>query len=251
MKIAITGKGGSGKTMIAGALVRHLADRGHTVVAVDADPNPNLGISLGVPSTEVENMQSILTALQASGHTHDQPLPDPDDLVERYGVQAPTGVALVATGKIERPSGACLCCGSHLTTRRFFGDLPAVDRFVVADLEAGMNDLVWAQPGPDDVVLIVAEPSAKAVEVAAGAARLARGMGVRRLVGVANRCTSEADVERLAAVVDADILSIPEDSAVTDADHRGVAVFDAAPTCPAMIAVGKVADALIGAPRTP
>lgn len=250
MKIAITGKGGSGKTMVAGALARHLATRGHKVVAIDADPNPNLGISLGVPSNEVEAMESILTALQATGYTHDQPLPDPDDLIARYGVDAPAGVSLVATGKIERPSDACLCCGSHVTTRRFFGDLPATDRFVVADLEAGLNDLIWAQPGPGDVVLIVAEPSAKSVEIAAGAARLARDMGVQRLLGVANRCASEADIERLTTAVGTDSFAIPHDPAVADADRRGVAVFDVQPTSAAMVAVGEVADALLKASRS-
>lgn len=247
MKIAITGKGGSGKTMVAGALVRHLADRGHEVVAVDADPNPNLGISLGVEAERVESMQPILNALIASGHTHDQPMPHPDDLVARYGITAPGGVSLVATGKIERPTDSCLCCGSHSTTRRFFGDLPADDRIVVADLEAGLNDLIWAQPGSDDVVVVVAEPSAKSVEVAGRAAGLAREMGVERILAVANRCRSDADAGRLATVLGADTFAVPDDPDVAAADRRGVSTFDVAPSSPAMVAVGRLADALLGA----
>ena len=139
MKIAITGKGGTGKTTIAGALARHLARRGHEVVAVDGDPNPNLGISLGVPPERVETMSPILNALLASGYTHHDPKPHPDELIRRYGIEAPDGVMLVATGKIERPTDACLCCGSHMTTREFFGELPAEDRMVVADLEAAQR----------------------------------------------------------------------------------------------------------------
>lgn len=248
MKIAITGKGGSGKTMVAGALVRHLADRGHDVVAVDADPNPNLGVALGVEADQVEAMQSILGALTASGYTHDQPLPDPDDLVARYGVTVADRVALVATGKIERPTDSCLCCGSHLTTRRFFGDLPATDRVVVVDLEAGLNDLLWARPGTEDVVLVVAEPSAKSVEVAARAAGLAREMGVERIIAVANRCEADADAQRLAAALHTDtVVAIPEDAAVAAADHRGVSAYDTDPTAPAMAAVGGLADVVLGA----
>ncbi|HVM14913.1 MAG TPA: AAA family ATPase [Egibacteraceae bacterium] len=248
MKIAITGKGGSGKTMVAGALVRHLADRGHDVVAVDADPNPNLGIALGVQAGDVEGMQSILGALVASGYTHDQPLPDPDDLVARYGVTVADRVALVATGKIERPTDSCLCCGSHLTTRRFFGDLPATDRVVVADLEAGLNDLLWARPGADDVVLVVAEPSAKAVEVATRAAGLAREMGVQRIVAVANRADADADAKRLAAALATDtVVAIPDDPAVAAADHRGVSAYDTDRASPAMAAVGDLADVVLGA----
>ncbi|MEX2619113.1 MAG: AAA family ATPase [Egibacteraceae bacterium] len=250
MKIAITGKGGSGKTMVAGALIRILADRGHQVLAVDADPNPNLGVSLGVDAPQVEAMQSILTGLTASGYTHDQPLPDPDDLVARYGLVAPNGIALVATGKIERPTDSCLCCGSHTTTRRFFGDLPATDRIVVADLEAGLNDLLWAQPGPDDVVVVVAEPSAKSVEVATRATRIARDdLGVTRIIAIANRAHPDTDhPHRLAAALDVPTVAVPDDPAVTDADHRGVATYDTAPTSPAMTAVRQLADTLLGAP---
>nr|MBA3956310.1 AAA family ATPase [Acidimicrobiia bacterium] len=96
MKIAVTGKGGSGKSTVSGALARHLAAAGHRVVAVDGDPNPNLGISLGVVREEVEAMEPILNALLAAGHTHNDPTPDPEDLLERCGVDAPGGVRLVA-----------------------------------------------------------------------------------------------------------------------------------------------------------
>ncbi|MDQ3306082.1 MAG: AAA family ATPase, partial [Actinomycetota bacterium] len=95
MKIAITGKGGSGKSTISGALCRHLAQAGHRVIAVDGDPNPNLGISLGVKREQVESMEPILNALIAVGHTHNDPTPDPEDLLDRYGLDAPGGVRLV------------------------------------------------------------------------------------------------------------------------------------------------------------
>lgn len=246
MKIAVTGKGGSGKTMVAGALIRHLAARGHEVVAVDADPNPNLGVSLGVAADQVETMPSIFNALTASGHTHDQPAPDPDDLVARYGMDAPDGVALVATGKIERPTDSCLCCGSHATTRRFFGDLPAADRMVVADLEAGLNDLIWAQPQADDVVVIVAEPSEKSIDVATRALHLAREMGVERIVAVANRCIAGTEhADRLGAALGVPTIAVPDDPAVTDADGRGMAVSDAHPACPAVTALAGLADTLL------
>lgn len=248
MKVAITGKGGSGKTMVAGALVRHLAERGRDVVAIDADPNPNLGISLGVDGEEVERMQPILNALIARGYTHDQPMPDPDDLVARYGIGAAAGVTLVATGKIERPTDACLCCGSHTTTRQFFGDLGAEDRMVVADLEAGLNDLIWAHPGAEDVVVVVAEPSAKSVDVATRAVQLASEMGVERIVAVANRCQSDDDVQRLATALGVETFAIPYDPAVAASDQRGTSTFDTDRSSPAMVAVGHVADALLSAP---
>lgn len=70
MKIVVTGKGGAGKTTVAGALARHLARRGQRVVALDCDPSPNLGISLGLAPDQVENFPAILNGLVAAGGTY-------------------------------------------------------------------------------------------------------------------------------------------------------------------------------------
>lgn len=241
MKIAVCGKGGSGKSTISGALARHLARQGHKVVALDADPNPNLGVSLGVPRDEVEAMKPILNALLDAGHTHADPKIEAEELLDRYGVDAPEGIRLVATGKIERPSSACLCCGSHNTTREFFGELPAHERIVLADLEAGLNDLIWAKPGPDDVVLAVTEGSAKSVEIARRACRLGEELGVTRIIGISNRTVSEVDVKRISEQLGVETFTVPEDAAVEDADHLGVAPMDADPSSPAMVAIGELA----------
>ena len=246
MRIAICGKGGSGKSTISGALARHLARRGHKVIAVDADPNPNLGVSLGVPRETVETMRPILNALLDAGHTHNDPTPLAEDLLGRYGVDAPEGIRLVATGKIERPSDACLCCGSHNTTRQFFGELAADDRVVVADLEAGLNDLIWAKPGADDVVLVVSEGSEKSVEIARRAVTVAQELGVTRIIGVANRSWSESDVTKVAETLGVEeVFSVPEDPAVEHADQLGVAPMDADPSSPSMVAVSELADLIV------
>jgi CO dehydrogenase maturation factor len=243
MRIAVTGKGGSGKSTIAGALARQLARSRHRVVAVDADPNPNLGVSLGLSHEAVEAMRPILNALLASGHTHHDPKPAPEELLARYGVEAPDGIVVVATGKIERPADACLCCGSHNTTREFFGALPADDRCIVADLEAGLNDLIWARPGRDDVVLAVAEPSAKSVEIARRACRIAESLGVFHIIGVANRST-DGHAAGLAETLGVDVVEVPFDPAVEEADRRGAAPMDLDDSSPAMVAVGRLAERL-------
>lgn len=245
MRIAVTGKGGSGKSTISGALARQLARRGHIVVAVDADPNPNLGVALGVPRETVEEMRPILNSLLDSGHTHNDPQPAAEDLLARYGIDGPDDVRLVATGKIERPSDACLCCGSHNTTRQFFSDLAADDRVVLADLEAGLNDLIWAHPGAGDVVLAVTEGSAKSVEIARRACQLATDMGVTRIVVVSNRTVATTDLDGLAATFGMDVFVVPEDPAIERADHLGIAAIDADPESPAMVAVRELADQLL------
>ncbi|MGH9124267.1 MAG: AAA family ATPase [Acidimicrobiales bacterium] len=243
MRVAVCGKGGSGKSMIAGALARQFAIRGQTVIAVDADTNPNLGVSLGVDHETVETMKPILNALLDAGHTHNDPTPAAEDLLDRYGVDAPGGIRLVATGKIERPSDACLCCGSHNTTRQFFGELGDDDRVVIADLEAGLNDLIWAHPGPNDVVLAVSEGSEKSVEIARRAVVTARELGVTRIIAVANRSLSEDHRARLGDELGVtEVFSVPEDRAIEDADAAGVAPMDADAGSPAMVAVSELAD---------
>jgi len=248
MKVALTGKGGAGKSTVAGALIRHLAANGNRVVALDADPNPNLGISIGVPRHTVESMTPILNSLLASGYTHDDPRPSAEELLARYGVDGPDDIVLIATGKIERPSDDCLCCGSHNTTRQFFGDLSADDRIVIADLEAGLNDLMWAHPGSDDIVLAVSDGSAKSVEIARRSCRLAEEMGVRRVIAVANRMMPGAERQRLTIELGVgEAVSIPEDPAVLEADRLGVAAFDVCPDSPAVVAVGQLVR-LLGTP---
>ena len=246
MRIAVCGKGGSGKSMISGSLARQLAQRGHQVIAVDADPNPNLGISLGVDRDVVEHMKPILNALIDAGHTHNDPKPLAEDLLDRFGVDAPAGIRLVATGKIERPSNACLCCGSHNTTRQFFGELADEDRVVVADLEAGLNDLIWAKPGANDVVLAVSEGSEKSAEIARRAVVVARELGVTRIIGVANRTVSPerfAEISELLGVEE--MFNVPDDAAVEKADELGIAPMDHDPASPAMVAVSELADLIV------
>jgi len=117
----------------------------------------------------------------------------------------------------------------------------------VADLEAGLNDLIWARPKQDDVVLAVTDGSAKSVEVARRACGIAAEMGVTRIIGVANRSVNEgADRETLTQELNiSEIFVVPEDPTVLAADHRGLAPFDAYPDSPAMVAVRELATHLV------
>lgn len=243
MKIVVTGKGGAGKTTVAGALARYLARQGHQVVALDCDPSPTLGITLGFGPEATEAAPAVLNSLVAAGHTHNDPDPDPEDLLARYGVDGPDGVRLLTSGRIEKLAGACVCCGSHNTTRKLFSDLPHEGRIVLADLEAGLNDLLWARPQAGDVVVAVAEPSAKAFEVARRACELATAMGVGHRLVVANRAT-EADAERLSRLTGLTAVAVPEDPALAEADRDGVAPIDAAPSAPAVLALAALAAQL-------
>ncbi len=119
---------------------------------------------------------------------------------------------------------------------------------MITDLEAGLNDLLWARPGADDVVLVVAEPSVKSVEIARRAALIAGDLGVGRILGVANRSLGGDDVACVSEAVGGEVVVVPEDPAVERADTLGKAPFDTEPGSPAMVAVGALAARLLEAP---
>ena len=100
MKLAVVGKGGSGKTTTAAVIARTLARRGMTVVALDCDTNPNLGISLGVGDEETERLIAMRQALDEGEEEH---APTWDELVDRFGSDAPDGVRLAVVTRIENP----------------------------------------------------------------------------------------------------------------------------------------------------
>jgi CO dehydrogenase maturation factor len=99
MKIAVAGKGGAGKTTVAGTLARSLARAGHDVLAVDCDANPMLGISLGVGPEQTERLAAARQALDAGEVEHE---PDAAGIVASFGVDAPDGVRLVVVSRIDQ-----------------------------------------------------------------------------------------------------------------------------------------------------
>jgi len=101
VKVAVIGKGGSGKTTLAGVLARSLARAGRDVIALDCDANPNLGIALGVGLERTEELAGIRQSLDDGGAEH---APGVEELLERFGVAAPDGVRLAVVSKIDQPN---------------------------------------------------------------------------------------------------------------------------------------------------
>ncbi len=104
MKIAVVGKGGSGKTTTSAVLARTLARHGHDTLALDCDTNPNLGISLGLGEEATEQLVTVREAVDAGEEEH---AATADDLVERFGVPAPDGVRLAVVSAIQNPQPGC------------------------------------------------------------------------------------------------------------------------------------------------
>lgn len=104
MKVAVVGKGGSGKTTTSAVLARTFARAGRTTLALDCDSNPNLGISLGIGEDATEQLVSVRDAVDAGDEEH---AATADELVERFGVEAPDGVRLAVVTAIQNPQPGC------------------------------------------------------------------------------------------------------------------------------------------------
>ena len=104
MKIAVAGKGGSGKTTVSGTLSRLLARDGHSVVALDADTNPMLGITLGVGPEETDRILGVRQAVDGGEMPHATTVVD---LIDRFGTDAPDGVRLVVASRIDEVDPGC------------------------------------------------------------------------------------------------------------------------------------------------
>lgn len=241
VKIAVAGKGGVGKTTVSGTVARALARAGHPVLALDADINPMLGVSLGVGAERTDLVVAARQAVAAGVAEHE---PTTEGIVERFGTDAPDGVRLVVGSRLEVVNVGCRCCVSPENLVR---DLEHGERSVVCDLEAGLGTLERLEPGQADVVLVVANPTAKALDVARRAIEL--GSGLAEIIVVANRVGDDSDIELMQqALGDRELVVIPEDPVITAADREGTAPIDLDPDSPGVAAIVALADRLAGTP---
>ncbi len=240
MKLAVVGKGGSGKTTAAAVLARTLARRGLGVVALDCDTNPNLGISLGIGEEETERLMAMRQALDEGNEEH---APGWGDLLDRFGTAAPDGVQLAVVSRIDNPDPGCPCCG--LSPEQLLGVVDPGATVVVADLEAGIGTLTRLAEGVVDLVVVVVEPTPKSLEVGTRAAALAAQRHLGRTVVVANRVQAEADVAAIrAAFPGLDVMAVPYDIAISDADREGGAPLDISPSSPGVRALSDFAESV-------
>ena len=240
MKIAVVGKGGSGKTTTSAVVARTIARQGHVTLALDCDTNPNLGISLGLGEEVTEELVALRDAVDSGDQDHAE---TPDELVRRFGVDAPDGVRLAVVSAIQNPKPGCPCCG--ISPEQLLGQLATPDAVVVADFEAGLGTVMRLDGRSVDVIVVVVEPTAKSLEVGRRAADLVRESRLGRLVVAANRIRDEEDVTRVAAAFPGlELVLVPDDQAIIDAERRGVAPLDAASDSPAVRALVSLADRL-------
>lgn len=240
MKVAVVGKGGSGKTTTSGIVSRELARRGQRVVALDCDANANLALSLGMGVEVAEEMISVRERLDQGEEEH---AGDASELLERFGRPGPDGMQFAVVQRIESSSAGCPCCG--MSPQELLGELDEPDRIVIADMEAGIGTMTRIKPGAIDVAVLVVEPTAKSIDVGLRARELAVEKEVGVILVVANRVTGDEDLQMIRdQFPDVDIIVVPDDLTVRRADREGLSPTDVDADSPAVIALRLVADHL-------
>lgn len=235
MKIAITGKGGVGKTTFAATLARLYAEEGRTVLAADVDPDANLGLALGFPEDILDSIIPISKMRklveERTGASADNSFyklnPKVDDIPDTYS-KTWNGVKLLTLGTVETGGGGCVC-PEHVMLRRILSHLVLRSNdVIIMDMEAGLEHLGRGTCEGMEQFVVVIEPGARSVQTYKNVKRLAEDLGIRRVRVVANKVRGAEDEEFIRARIPAeDLLGfIHYNAEVIDADRQGRSPFD-------------------------
>lgn len=239
-KIAITGKGGVGKTTLAGLLSRLYAADGYTVLAVDADPDANLASSLGFPAELAARIAPIADMKDLiEERTGARPgamggmfrlNPRVEDIPDRFCARH-NGIALLQMGTVKKGGGGCVCPENVLLRQLVNHLLIQRSEVVILDMEAGIEHLGRATAQSVDAMLVVVEPGRRSLQTADAVRRLAADIGLNRIYAVGCKVQGESDREFLREHVrDLPLLGFLSYSPlIVEADLRGAAPYDLDP----------------------
>ncbi len=246
MKLAVTGKGGVGKTMLASLLSTILAESGYSVLAIDADPNATLATALGFPHPEsitpISEMADLIEERTGARPGQAAPYfrlnPRVDDIPEKYWVKH-DGIKLMVMGRLRKGGSGCYCPENALLEALLAHILLRRNEVVIIDMEAGVEHLGRATARAVDKMIIVVEPGRGSVETAYRIRELAKDICVKSIAVVANKIRSERDRNfLLSALPDFEFLGfIPYDQTVIEA---GLGSFPLTKCSPEVI--GRVRD---------
>lgn len=255
MKIAVSGKGGVGKTLIAGALALFLVKKGYKVLAIDADPAPNLAVTLGIPPEETKEIRPISENKKLIEEKTGTGVPGVyrlsftvDDIVQKYAVKSPLGVNLLVMGTIRSVGGGCTCPANALIRALLRHLIVERKEAVILDMEAGIEHFGRATAKHVNIMLAVADANMKALEVAKKIFQLSREAGIENIFLLGNKIKDEKEKELLLRFSKQNNLSIlgfiPYDHSVFEADMKGVTPLLGSVNSPALTALEEIAEKL-------
>ncbi|MFA9404696.1 MAG: AAA family ATPase [Anaerolineales bacterium] len=255
MKIAVTGKGGVGKTTLTSLLAYAYVDSGYKVLAIDADPSPCLGAALGFSQDDLDQLTPIANMDELIyERTGAQPgttggffklNPRVDDLPDRFSI-VQENIRLLELGAVEMGGSGCICPESAMLKTLVTHVLLRRDEVVLLDMYAGVEHLGRATASAVDAMLIVVEPTARSLGTANQIKSLAQDINLSQLYIVGSKIRDESDRDFIESnSPELDVIGyLPADERVIEADRSGVAIYKLSPE---MAAEGaNIAKSLIG-----
>ena len=235
MKLAISGKGGVGKTTFSSLLIRALNDQGKHVLAIDADPDANLAAALGIENadkiTPISEMKDLIFertgAQPGSMGGYFKLNPKVDDLPDALSKKL-DNIKFMRLGEVKKGGGGCICPESTMLKALITHIVLARDEVVVMDMEAGIEHLGRATAMAVDKLIVVVEPGRRSIETANHIKTLAQDIGVKNLSLVGNKIRGEKDEKFLSEnLSEFHFLGfIPYDDTLIEADLNGVSPYD-------------------------
>ncbi len=261
MKIAVAGKGGVGKTTVAGTIARFLGRDGMRILAVDADPSYTLWSALGIPEDVAnkivpltENQELVEERLQIKevGPTSTGVFklnPRVDDLAAKFAISGPDNVSLLVAGTVDLGGSGCMCPSATLLKSLMRHLVIGTDEAFIMDMDAGVENLGRGTTRGMDALLVVAEPGRRALDILGKIKNLAADIGVGKVYAVGNKVATSEDAEMIRERVKSygiPLLGIvPHDENIRAADRKGMAPIDLDPNSPAMVAIKEIKDQLV------
>ena len=239
MKVAITGKGGVGKTTLSSTLARLYADEGRTVLAADVDPDANLGLALGLTQEEVDEIVPIskmrtLVEERTGANAANKFFklnPYVADIPDTFSRDI-NGVKLLVMGTVDVGGTGCVC-PEHVMLKSILSTLTyRKNDVVIMDMEAGLEHLGRGTAQGMDQFIVVIEPGARSVQTYRNVKRLANDLGINRVRVVANKVRDEKDEEFVKNNIPAEDLlgMVHYNLEIMDADRNGKSPYDFSPT---------------------
>ena len=238
MKLAITGKGGVGKTTLSSLLAGVYADEGNEVIAIDANPDANLAVALGVPVervakiTPIADMQELIKERTSTGSGDTETFfklnPKVDDLVDRFALRFGK-IRVLVMGSVKRGGKGCMCAESALVRNLVSHLILGRKEVVVMDMDAGIEHLGRGTAKAVDAFITVVEPGQRSIQTANHILKLARDIKVTRCYAVGSKTRNDLDRDYIIRnLPDFEVIGfVNYNHEIAEADRKGIGVFDA------------------------
>ncbi|MEM3696431.1 MAG: AAA family ATPase [Candidatus Bathyarchaeia archaeon] len=255
MKVAVSGKGGVGKTLIAGGLACAFSKKGLKTIAIDADPSPNLALTLGLSAEQASKIlpisenKALIESKTDTGFSGVYRLSfTVDDIVRDFSVKTPFGVNLIVMGTVKSMGSGCTCPANAVVRNLLRHLILERDEVVILDMEAGVEHMGRATAKHVDIMLVVVDANMKALETAKRIHELAFNAGMKRVFVVGNKIADKRQmevIEKFAKGNGLEILDfVPFDLRVVKAEMRGETPLKYWKEAKAIVAIEKLSEKL-------